>query len=59
MMSEINQILIECANNPNLAREKIKKLTKQNFTLNESDGSLFIEFDDPSDQTDFGYNLSE
>lgn len=59
MMEQINQILIECAGNPTLAKEKIKKLTTKNFTLNESDGSLFIEFEDSSDNVDFGYKLTE
>jgi len=53
LQEKIRQILIENAKNIDMARLEVSKITKQNFTLFESEGSLFIEFDDPSDMTTF------
>lgn len=54
LYQKINQILIENASDMNKAKQEIKKLTRQNFTIESHDGSLFVEFDDPTDNINFG-----
>jgi hypothetical protein len=58
MTEKINQILREYSHDVNKARSEIKKITRQNFQIFESDGSLFVEFDDPTDNVGFdGFTL--
>ena len=59
MKEKINEILRECAGDVAKATAEIKKITKQNFTLYNEGGSLYVEFDDPTDRTDFGMKLLE
>jgi hypothetical protein len=59
MKEKINQILREHAGDPAKATAEIRKITSQNFSLYNEGGSLYVEFDDPTDSTDFGISLLE
>lgn len=59
MKDKIYEILRENANDIQKAKLEIQALTKQNFTIHQSNGELFVEFDDPTDTIDNGYKLLE